>query len=226
VDPGNPGDVLVKIDWGDGTSTFGTPPAGGTFGAQHQYLDSDPSRPLHQDFTLIATVVDPDGAIDSETFSETDSAALPGTSFSQEVRIQWRNPGPTGDSDGDGMPDLWEHETLGGIASNPTDDSDADGIPDLDEYREGTSPVDDTDFLRLVLRPRGRDIELSFEGRKLAQSFNGMTKRLYILESNTSLSPVGWTHLTELAGDDAVETFRYNADRDLTRFYRVRTELR
>jgi hypothetical protein len=226
ADPGNPGDVLVKIDWGDGTSTLGTPPAGGTFGAQHQYRDSDSNRPLFNEYTLIATVTDPEGAIDSETFGETDSAFLPGTAASQNVRVQWRNPGPTGDSDGDGMPDEWEHVTFGGIAAMATDDSDGDGTPDLDEYREGTSPVDDGDRLRFEVRRLDRDVEIRYESRKVAQSYNGVTKRMYILEMSPSLNGGSWTLLREAVGNDEVQTFRQPSDRDGSRFYRLRTELK
>jgi hypothetical protein len=226
ADPGNPGDVLVKIDWGDGTSTLGTPPAGGTFGAQHQYRDSDSNRPLFNEYTLIATVADPEGAIDSETFGETDSAFLPGTASSQNVRVQWRNPGPTGDSDGDGMPDEWEHVTFGGIAAMATDDSDGDGTPDLDEYREGTSPVDDGDRLRFELRRLDRDVEIRYESRSVAKSINGVTKRMYILEASPSLGGGSWTLLREVAGNDEVQTLRQPSDREGSRFYRLRTELK
>jgi len=226
VDPGNPGDVLVKIDWGDGTSTLGTPPAGGTFGAQHQYRDSDSNRPLFNEYTLIATVTDPEGVIDSETFDETDSAVLPGTAASQNVRVQWRNPGPTGDSDGDAMPDEWEHVTFGGIAALATDDSDGDGTTDLDEYREGTSPVDDGDRLRFELRRLDRDVEIRYESRAVSKSYNGVTKRMYILEASPILGSGSWTVLREAVGNDEVQTFRQPSDREGGRFYRLRTELK
>lgn len=226
ADPGNPGDVRVKIDWGDGTFTLGTPPAGGTFGAQHQYRDSDLNRPLFNEYTLIATVTDPEGLTDSETFGETDSVVLPGTAASQNVRVQWRNPGATGDSDGDNLPDLWEQEIFGGIAAAATDDTDGDGVADLDEYREGTSPVDATDRLRFEVRQLERDVEIRYEGRKLAQSFNGLTKRIYLLETKPNLGAGDWTLLREAAGDDAEQTLRQPTNRDASRFFRLRTELR
>lgn len=225
-DPGNPGSVQVKIGWGDGTATLGNPPAGGTFGAQHQYADSDANRPLHQDFTLIATVTDPNGAVDSESIDDIDPSEYPGSTARQEIRIQWRDPGPTGDSDADNMPDAWEQATLGGIATIATNDSDGDGTTDLDEYLQGTSPTDDSDFLRLLHRRVDRNIELNFEGRKLTHPIGGVTKRIYLLEANTGLTGSGWTVLRESAGNDSTESVRFPADRDALRLYRLRTELR
>jgi hypothetical protein len=225
-DPGNPGAVQVKIGWGDGTATLGNPPAGGSFGAQHQYADSDANRPLHQDFTLIATVTDPNGAVNSESIEDVDPTEFPGAIAKQEIRVQWRDPGPTGDSDADNMPDAWEQEALGGIATTASNDSDGDGTSDLDEYLQGTSPTDDSDFLRLLHRRVDRNIELSFESRKLNDPFRGVTKRVYFLESNTGIEGSPWTVLRETAGSDTTESARFPADRDAMRLYRLRTELR
>ncbi|MGE3309443.1 MAG: hypothetical protein AB7O66_05680 [Limisphaerales bacterium] len=44
------------------------------------------------------------------------------------------------DTDGDGLPDDWEHFHLGGLESSGGDDDDSDGVSNLDEYRLGTRP--------------------------------------------------------------------------------------
>ena len=46
---------------------------------------------------------------------------------------------------GDGMPDAWETEMLGGDV-DPDDDDDGDRVSNLDEYYAGTDPDDDSSF--------------------------------------------------------------------------------
>ena len=50
------------------------------------------------------------------------------------------------DVDQDGLPDAWELEKFGTLATIGTDDVDADGLDGLAEYRFGTEPlIEDTD---------------------------------------------------------------------------------
>jgi len=50
---------------------------------------------------------------------------------------------PTLDSDGDGLPDVWERDNFGCInCANPDDDPDGDGYTNLEEFKAGTDPND------------------------------------------------------------------------------------
>jgi hypothetical protein len=50
------------------------------------------------------------------------------------------------DSDGDGMPDVWERQFFGDLENNGLGDSDGDGLTDREEYTNGTDPFNtDTD---------------------------------------------------------------------------------
>ena len=49
-------------------------------------------------------------------------------------------------SDGDPLPDEWEHAAFGSLSRDGTEDFDSDGLPDLGEYIAGTDPLSpDTD---------------------------------------------------------------------------------
>jgi hypothetical protein len=47
---------------------------------------------------------------------------------------------PNLDSDGDGLPDLWEYKYFDMLNYSATDDPDADGVNNLTEYQDGTLP--------------------------------------------------------------------------------------
>ena len=46
------------------------------------------------------------------------------------------------DSDGDGLPDVWERQYLGSLAFGPNDDVDQDGLSNRAEFKAGTNPND------------------------------------------------------------------------------------
>ena len=48
------------------------------------------------------------------------------------------------DSDGDGLPDLWELEYFGDLSYGADDDPDLDDFTNLEEYEAGTDPTDAT----------------------------------------------------------------------------------
>lgn len=85
------------------------------------------------------------------------------------------------DSDGDGMPDLWEGP-LGidtGSAADADADADEDGSTNLEEYLSGTSPVEAEDRPRLRIEYFERDL--------LALAWPARAGRTYKVQSATSL---------------------------------------
>jgi hypothetical protein len=53
-------------------------------------------------------------------------------------------PGPNGDTDGDGLPDIWEMDQFGTLSYDADDDPDTDGLDNLGEFNAGTD-ADDPD---------------------------------------------------------------------------------
>ncbi|MFN0069070.1 MAG: hypothetical protein ACKVYV_15720 [Limisphaerales bacterium] len=220
-DPGNPGDVAVRIEWGDGEVTTGSVTAGGTFGAQHRFADANALTPVFEDFKLRAKVVDPEGLADDATFAgaELDGGAA------RTVRVTWRDPGPTGDGDGDGLPDIWEQERFGGTAAGGGD-YDGDLATDFAEFMHGTNPVDRRDAPGLTVERRHRELEIRFPGRRLTDAVPGKTKRVYFLERSTGLGTNGWTRIGEHTGQDEPVIVRQRLDGAAAGFYRLDAELR
>jgi hypothetical protein len=56
-------------------------------------------------------------------------------------------PDPTIDSDGDGLPDIWEYRYFDTLAYGPHDDPDGDGNDNLTEYLDGTDPTSNASML-------------------------------------------------------------------------------
>lgn len=220
-DPGNPGDVAVWIEWGDGTVTTGSVPAGGTFGAQHRYTDANALGPVFEDFTLRAKVADPEGLADDATF---DGADLAGGE-TRTVRVTWRDPGPTGDGDGDGLPDAWEQERFGGIAAGGGD-YDGDLASDFTEFMHGTNPADRREVPGLAVQRGRHELEIRFFGHRLTDAVPGKTKRVYFLESSDGLGTNGWRRLSEHTGLNEPVVVRQRTDRAPAAFYRLDVELR
>ena len=69
---------------------------------------------------------------------------------------------PLLDTDGDGLPDLWEYRYFGNLAYSGTGDPDGDGVNNHDEYLDGTDPSDPTSvFPRLTLSASGGRVTAS-----------------------------------------------------------------
>jgi hypothetical protein len=72
------------------------------------------------------------------------------------------------DSDGDGIPDFWEqtHGLNPGLAADGALDADDDGVRNVDEYRAGTDPRDEFDYLHIHTVSRNSALtQLGFQAR-------------------------------------------------------------
>lgn len=103
------------------------------------------------------------------------------------------NVSPSLDSDGDGIPDIWE--LAYGLnpydASDASKDADGDGQSNLAEYLAGTNPNDGTDALRATIVPGAT-------AGQFVVSFTAVAGRTYTIRYKNALTDPAWTTLTQV----------------------------
>jgi hypothetical protein len=122
----------------------------------------------------------------------------------------------TGDSDGDGIPDVWEN-LYGLNAGDPSDaaqDFDGDGMTNLQEYLAGTNPLIASSTLAIAV-----SLTPAVSARL---QFNAVSNVTYAVEYRTSLSTGTWLNLQSItsAPSDRIITLT-NVPGSASRFYRV-----
>jgi hypothetical protein len=125
----------------------------------------------------------------------------------------------TDDSDGDGIPDVWELATFGDLTHDGSTDADQDGLSDLGEYLAGTDPLDPTSPLRVGLTGTpSSNAELSLVWFSKA----GQT---YAVERANSVNGPFEVLATGIRATPPRNTFADPAaPGSATRFYRIRIE--
>lgn len=115
------------------------------------------------------------------------------------------------DSDGNGLPDVWEIARLGGTGQNPNADVDGDGQSNVKEWIAGTDPSDRNDAFRLAIQQASGQIEVAFVAlRAEGPGYEGLT-RSYSLQSSTNLTSGPWSGLssfTNLVGDNQIVRYQ------------------
>ena len=126
------------------------------------------------------------------------------------------------DSDGDGIPDLWE-TTYGFNPFDPTDataDPDSDGVNNLGEYLAGTNPTNALSVLRMLDVIPSANTNIPYRVRFLA--FSNIT---YTVEYRNSLLPsADWQKLGDVPSapsNRVVEVLDATAYKKSDRYYRV-----
>ena len=121
------------------------------------------------------------------------------------------------DTDGDGMPDLWEIE----FGTNPLvpdadQDPDNDGLSNLEEYLAGTDPLSFQSAIKLTaFSPAPGAVSLQF----LAVS-----NRSYSIVCRTALSDLAWLKLTNIVAQPTNRLISLpQSPQGATRFYRLVT---
>ena len=118
------------------------------------------------------------------------------------------------DSDEDGLPDSWEMQFLGNLASGPAADPDGDGQDNATEYLAGTNPASGASRFAATLE--------SVNATLFTLAWPSVPGRLYQIHTTTSLSGT-WSLLEEVpaAPAPATHTSRIMTRSGDSRFYRV-----
>ena len=115
---------------------------------------------------------------------------------------------PSGDSDGDGLPDAWEVANFGSLNQNPNTIN-ANGQTTLNNFTAGSNPNDANTLFQVNISNSGSQTLVSFLARRADGSGYEGRARYYSLESSTNTA--SWTGVagfTNLVGNNQTVTFQ------------------
>jgi hypothetical protein len=123
----------------------------------------------------------------------------------------------TADTDGDGLPDLWELANgTQPLMADGSDDPDGDGVSNLDEYKAGTDPQSGSSYLHVE--------QVSWEGGGLGLQFTARAQRSYSVLYKPELTSPSWIKLQDVPpGAERVVTVTDPGPATTQRFYRLVT---
>lgn len=123
------------------------------------------------------------------------------------------------DTDHDGLPDAWELQHFGTLATGPNDDPDGDGMSNLQEYLAGTDPKSAASSLQIT------DISAPAPGTAVKLTWTSVTNRFYNVYEllDITAGPGFDSGLGTITPDGPVTTSRLVTNTNApNRFYRVR----
>lgn len=126
---------------------------------------------------------------------------------------------PAADADGDGMPDAWEIQYLGGTNALPTADADGDGLNNLQEFIAGTNPNDPTSVLALTVPSASPAFQNQFIVR-----WQSASNKFYRLLATTNLALAFSNCAINLPATPPVNVYTDNTAQVGQKFYRVRLD--
>jgi hypothetical protein len=105
---------------------------------------------------------------------------------------------PGGDYDGDGLPNLWEHQNFGSVQGPaPGDDQDGDRFDNLSEYTAGTEPTNAESFFSAYVQAGDGAFVITWPGA---------VDRRYDVETGTNLYESFGPVATNLIGNSYTDT--------------------
>jgi hypothetical protein len=117
------------------------------------------------------------------------------------------------DSDGDGLPDVWE--TANPACTDPALDCDNDGLTNLEEYRAGTDPTNAASVLRITRLTAGNPATLEFEA---------VSNKTYTVQHTDRLPDGLWSKLADVVARATNRTeSAIDAGAGTNRYYRLVT---
>lgn len=123
------------------------------------------------------------------------------------------------DTDGDGMPDLWEtqHGLNPSVSNAPTADADFDTVPDLYEYFGDTHPTNGQSYPEIIAVTHASPA---------AVMFPSSAGRYYDLDYTTNLLSAGWSNVSQDTQGNATNlTLTDAAASNACRIYRVKAHV-
>lgn len=120
------------------------------------------------------------------------------------------------DTDSDSLPDWWEQEQLGSLASTAGADPDGDGITNADEFLSGTAPLSASSKFAFS--------SFTANTTAISVSFPTVAGRLYQMEWSSDLSSGSWNAFgSVIEGDGNPHVFTDSVSTATTprRFYRM-----
>ncbi|MCW1923291.1 S8 family serine peptidase [Luteolibacter arcticus] len=120
------------------------------------------------------------------------------------------------DTDNDSLPDWWESEEIGNLASAAASDPDGDAVTNADEFLSGSAPLDGSSKLAFA--------SFGANTTGVSGSFPTIAGRLYQIEWSDNLSSGSWSQLgNAITGDGNPHVFTDAAATPASprRFYRL-----
>lgn len=169
--------------------------------------------------TLVIVVFDAGGV----RYQTNQRIAMPG----EVQELNFGNPTPVSDADGNGLPDAWETLYLGDAGQEAGLDPDQDGRWTGEEFTAGTDPGDGGDVFHLNITADQHQSTVSFLARQAAGvGFEGLV-RYYTIEWSTDPGAETWNELegyTEILAEDQNVTYTASETAEPV-FYRGRVWL-